>query len=238
MDRQREPQHRRTVREDGNLTSVHIAHPITKEHTVSVYDHPDYFSFVNAIRERPDDDLPRLVCSDWLEEQGEEADAGIIRLMLSDKKITCMKTLGVPGFPDEDTVLATYIRGFVESIHLPAADWVKHADAILKRNPIRKVTLTGASWYGDGLFYDTDANASGSAFFDAGGSQIINLSQNMFAMWPGIVFTFERANYGKEYQDVLRANAERHGGITEGYAAMTRRIREQIAGVHIAHPYW
>src|SRR5262249_12087028 len=37
-------------------------------------------SFIAAIRETPDDDTPRLVFSDWLEEQGEIARAELIRV--------------------------------------------------------------------------------------------------------------------------------------------------------------
>jgi len=33
-----------------------------------VYSHPDYQQFLARIRERPDDDVVRLVCADWLED--------------------------------------------------------------------------------------------------------------------------------------------------------------------------
>ena len=172
MDRQREPQHRRTVREDGNLTRVHIAHPITKEHTVSVYDHPDYFSLVNAIRERPDDDLPRLVASDWLEEQGEEKMALFIRKSIHDG--TPMQRImddRLTGMTWDKPAVGVYIRGFVEEIRLSAADWVTHADEIIKRNPIRKVTITTSSFY-------------------------LNFTEGR---WPGIEFTFERVSERRAY---------------------------------------
>src|SRR5688572_25485946 len=40
----------------------------------------DADSFLEAIRASPDDDLPRLVYADWLEEHGEQAHAEFIRL--------------------------------------------------------------------------------------------------------------------------------------------------------------
>jgi uncharacterized protein (TIGR02996 family) len=46
----------------------------------SPYDHPDWLALVAAIRATPDDDLPRLVAADWLEEHGEPERAEFIRL--------------------------------------------------------------------------------------------------------------------------------------------------------------
>ncbi len=47
----------------------------------SVYDHPDYQHLLAAVRAAPDDDLPRLVLADWLEERGEaESRVELIRV--------------------------------------------------------------------------------------------------------------------------------------------------------------
>jgi uncharacterized protein (TIGR02996 family) len=48
-----------------------------------VYTHPQYLGFINRIRQSPDDDVVRRVCSDWLEEQGEEDRAAFIRCQLA-----------------------------------------------------------------------------------------------------------------------------------------------------------
>jgi uncharacterized protein (TIGR02996 family) len=51
---------------------------------MAVYDLPEYAAFIAAIKEAPDDDLPRLVAADWLEEKGEENRAKFIRVQCSD----------------------------------------------------------------------------------------------------------------------------------------------------------
>jgi len=43
---------------------------------------------------------------------------------------------------DDDWWVATFRRGFVHSLTLPAAAWLEYADAILATNPVREVTLT------------------------------------------------------------------------------------------------
>lgn len=47
-----------------------------------IYTHPEYRAFVRAIRAAPDDDLPRKVCADWLEERGEVDRAEWIRVSI------------------------------------------------------------------------------------------------------------------------------------------------------------
>lgn len=44
-----------------------------------VCDHPEYLALVAGIRAVPDDDLPRLVAADWLEERGEDERAAYVR---------------------------------------------------------------------------------------------------------------------------------------------------------------
>jgi uncharacterized protein (TIGR02996 family) len=45
-----------------------------------VYQHPDYLALLRGVRERPADDLPRLVIADWLDEHGEGDRAEFIRV--------------------------------------------------------------------------------------------------------------------------------------------------------------
>src|SRR3954468_20934395 len=45
--------------------------------------HPDANAFLNAIFDQPDDDLPRLVYADWLEEHDQPDYAAFIRLSVS-----------------------------------------------------------------------------------------------------------------------------------------------------------
>lgn len=46
------------------------------------YQHPTYHAFIDRIRQSPDDDLPRLVAADFLEEQGESDRAAFIRVQV------------------------------------------------------------------------------------------------------------------------------------------------------------
>lgn len=46
----------------------------------SVYDHPEYRALLAAILANPDDNLPRLVLADWLQEHGEDERAELIRI--------------------------------------------------------------------------------------------------------------------------------------------------------------
>lgn len=45
----------------------------------SVYDLPDWAALIAAVKANPDDDLPRLVAADWLQEHGEDERAEFIR---------------------------------------------------------------------------------------------------------------------------------------------------------------
>lgn len=44
------------------------------------YEHPEYVALLAAVRATPDDDLPRLVLADWLEERGEWERAEFVRV--------------------------------------------------------------------------------------------------------------------------------------------------------------
>ena len=49
---------------------------------MSPYEHPDWEAFLRAVVASPDDDLPRLVAADWLDEQGESLRAEFIRIQM------------------------------------------------------------------------------------------------------------------------------------------------------------
>ena len=238
--------------------SIRRLYCVYRETKVSVYTSPDYYRFIDDIRARPDDDLPRLICADWLEEQGEADRARFIRVQcriaeleresggkLPGKLLSChvsryspwkieavssgqppsnigtgdivdlqttgpnhlkatcvidkmemhtalnrgaagytsyelrplppcplrdewrelkreekelhgdnysahMKTLPLishpTGYPNRIGIYSgdgfvEFVRGFVENIRIRGADWIEHAEAILKANPIHKVTL-------------------------------------------------------------------------------------------------
>jgi len=269
---------------------------------MSAYSLPKYAEFIRSIREAPDDDLPRMVCSDWLEEQGEAERAEFIRCQVEksrleresggklpvkeviddfDRRLTPnavgrqtveMRTgnfkpqlavgniatlkrrtgaairgdwrvhwieqrgrayarfwhtefeqappcplrdrwrelaklegellpyqwcwpavvrVGQPcelmidtapgsAFQQKGTIEATYSRGFLESIRIRGADWITHADEIVKRNPVRKVVIVG-NWP--------------IADFASPWTQERYKRELKHKDYPGIEFTFEREEY-------------------------------------------
>jgi uncharacterized protein (TIGR02996 family) len=125
-----------------------------------------------AILQNPDDDALRLVYADALEDDGDTARAEFIRVQVeiaqgipkaSARKgnrivdvrarrkylLERERTLYpgdrcyLPGSKDDyDYVIVEWRRGFIESITLPAADWLAHADALMAAHPLQEVRLT------------------------------------------------------------------------------------------------
>src|SRR4051812_14383873 len=112
----------------------------------------DRATFLAAIAAAPDDDLPRLIFADWLDEHGEPDRAEFIRLQ-------CAITRGEPGDQRRADALeaehrmtwlgplaravfrAEFRRGFVEHAVLPAAIFLAHGPALRQETPLRGVTL-------------------------------------------------------------------------------------------------
>lgn len=133
--------------------------------TDSVYDNPEWWALVAGIRANPDDDLPRLVAADWLEERGEELRAELIRLQCESAAMPrCSGWATLDGCdcrrcdiiqaafaliqaehemwhsdgPDD----TTYARGFWESVRCPWSWWAESGDTLCRREPIQRVELT------------------------------------------------------------------------------------------------
>jgi uncharacterized protein (TIGR02996 family) len=105
-------------------------------------------TFIAAICACPEDDTARLVFADWLEEHGEHERAAYIRnMILTPSRILVFKEqrdwMVLP-----EGILAIWGRGFVESVTCTAADFLRHADALLREHPITRVRLTTT----EGLF--------------------------------------------------------------------------------------
>lgn len=74
---------------------------------VATVNHPDYLALLRGVRKAPDDDLPRLVLADWLEETDRQEDADraeFIRVQIKQAKTSRAKLYGVdrlgwPGAP-------------------------------------------------------------------------------------------------------------------------------------------
>lgn len=114
--------------------------------------------FLQAIIEAPDDDAPRLIYADWLEDRGDPRGTFI--------RVQCMlATLpddhpSRPELEDEERDLLTsykadwdapfaraakgweYSRGFVEAITLSDVAFAEHGDRLFRDSPIRRLTMT------------------------------------------------------------------------------------------------
>lgn len=93
--------------------------------------HPDEVAFLQAIRETPDDDTPRLVYSDWLEERGDPRgefirfQCELARLPASDGRSRTLKAREQALLNEHGSAWRsmlppflrgeTFVRGFVES---------------------------------------------------------------------------------------------------------------------------
>jgi uncharacterized protein (TIGR02996 family) len=108
-----------------------------------------------AVIASPDDDLPRLVYADHLEEAGEETRAEFIRLQCAPAALRIRERVlrdahaadwlaplrrpGEPLFTRRSH--AAFRRGFVEVVWLPAREFVKHADRLFDLTPVRELRV-------------------------------------------------------------------------------------------------
>ncbi|MBI1829849.1 MAG: TIGR02996 domain-containing protein [Planctomycetes bacterium] len=125
-------------------------------HAASTTEH----AFLQPILDNPDDDLPRLVFADWLEERGDPR-GHFIRLQCQRAKLTRYD----PGWKDllsqESALLkrfekdwsmpilrhvdeVQYRRGFVEQVRVSASKLLRNADRLFRAAPIRSVRLEHA----------------------------------------------------------------------------------------------
>jgi uncharacterized protein (TIGR02996 family) len=118
-------------------------------------------AFIQAIRDEPHDDVPRLVYADYLEDEGRSLRAELIRIQcelsrgVRDRSrelelLTRMRELVVDHRPEwlgplaRFTPPAIFERGFVETAIVPAGGFVKDAAAIFAAHPISRLILRGA----------------------------------------------------------------------------------------------
>lgn len=126
----------------------------------------DADKFLAAIVADPEDDVPRLVFADWLEEHGDADRAEFIRLQCSlvrdelarneggrieARVAELLKTHGerwkLPDLPG----VQTFHRGFVEELKISAADFLRHAERIGRGAPVTDLWPTAAEYYTSAL---------------------------------------------------------------------------------------
>ena len=123
----------------------------------------DRAALIRAVLASPDDDTPRLVFADWLDDHGEARLAAFIRdqiecarhanrheldtyhtfLQWKDAAFAGECALDVWGVAAEFLFpLASWNRGFLESLAWTYEAWKDYATAVLALHPVRRVRLT------------------------------------------------------------------------------------------------
>jgi uncharacterized protein (TIGR02996 family) len=119
-------------------------------------------SLIAAIRESPDDDTLRLVCADWFEDQGDEANvarAELIRLQIQRANLPIEDDRHSELQARELRLLKRFApvwrgkhfagkevhfrRGFIEYVKLHLHDFLHQRRDMLRLEPVRDVCLTG-----------------------------------------------------------------------------------------------
>jgi uncharacterized protein (TIGR02996 family) len=118
-------------------------------------------AFMQAIIEAPDDDAPRLVYADWLDDQGEAERADFIRVQIELARLP----QGDPRRPELEarerallreherewqgplgqlTQDCVFRRGFIEAITIQASTFLRHGENLLRAAPVRETRLSDA----------------------------------------------------------------------------------------------
>src|SRR4051794_7136497 len=124
--------------------------------------------FIPAILENWEDDAPRLICTDWFEENGQPERAEFIRIQCQLTRLPEDNPCRPELHQRQDALLAThqdnwdrelhqlvrrwsgcqialrYRRGFVEWVALDTAGFLKHAETLFQVAPVRAVKLACA----------------------------------------------------------------------------------------------
>lgn len=115
----------------------------------------DNDAFLAAIVRRPDDDLPRMIYADYLDERGEHARAELIRLQCAAARGDAADAGRIAELRDRfqeewlaplgrGIYYAEFRRGFPEHIVMSARDFVRDHEMIREQTPLRSVALLGA----------------------------------------------------------------------------------------------
>src|SRR5947209_3533135 len=126
---------------------------------------PPEDGFLHDIGDHPDDDTPRLVYADWLEEHGGpggEARAEVIRVQctlarldeaddrrweLEARERRLLRAHGKHWAGPLRPLVRRwrFRRGFVEDVTLRAEDFLRRAPELFARHPVRRVRFLGAA---------------------------------------------------------------------------------------------
>jgi uncharacterized protein (TIGR02996 family) len=117
-------------------------------------------AFVESIVECPDDDAPRLIFADWLDDAGQPERAEFIRLQVARAKLHPADPRVRASLRREAELLAhneaawlgplavlasrcRFHRGLVEEVTVTVQGFLRHGHEILRRAPVRRLQLRG-----------------------------------------------------------------------------------------------
>lgn len=120
----------------------------------------DADALLRAVLTAPDDDAPRLVYADWLDEHGDPARAAFIRAQVELARPSTDRSRRQHLVQTEQTLLRAngsdwsawlppwvqereFRRGFVEAIRCEASDFISRADEVRLRTPLSAVRVGG-----------------------------------------------------------------------------------------------
>lgn len=203
----------------------------------------DRDALLAAIRADPDCDTARLVFADWLQEQGEEARAEFIRAQITFEnteneadafelderawrlwQANYAKWEGASGLSNWIT-RRSLCRGFIESVTCTAADWLKHADAILAQHPVQNVTLTtpverGHDHRGNGFLNLSAGDQHYTTDLPWRGCLIPPVERVLGAVWKGVTFEVRPVGFQVPHapvpQDIVDAGDQYFDNLVAG----------------------
>jgi uncharacterized protein (TIGR02996 family) len=126
-------------------------------------------ALLRAILDAPEDDAPRLVYADWLDEQGESARAAFIRVQVQLARLSAddpshsrlaqteqtlrgaNRAAWIDWLPDWVSA-HEFRRGFIEWIQCQAKDFIAHADEVRTKTPLQGVRIDGRQQIAVALF--------------------------------------------------------------------------------------
>src|SRR5262249_46481415 len=112
---------------------------------------------LQAIREAPDDDAPRLVYADWLDDHNEPQRAELIRVQCELARIPLGLRASQLRHREQELLAehgadwaaplapfvsgSTFRRGLLEQVTITPANFAQHADQLFRAAPLRALTV-------------------------------------------------------------------------------------------------
>lgn len=119
----------------------------------------DRLLLLRAIRANPDDDTPRLIYADWLQENGEDARAEFIRLQIHEPRNRRVSELFHANWrawmPEPMVGCAFFKRGFIEDVRCKCGEYLVWAEDLFRLGCVKTVNLTdraASTGHGDYVF--------------------------------------------------------------------------------------